>query len=66
MKVLLMGNAVLIYLVISCECTMLYFVLHICTNLLICCKRESFWGAAVAQWIRSRLPSCCPGFAAPG
>ena len=20
------------------------------------------WGAAIAQWIRLRLPSCCPGF----
>ena len=26
------------------------------------CKQCYFGGAAVAQWIRSRLPSCRPGF----
>ena len=25
-------------------------------------KMLLLWGAAVAQWIRSRLPSCLPGF----
>ena len=24
--------------------------------------KNIFWGAAIAQWIRQRLPSCCPGF----
>ena len=25
-------------------------------------RRRIFWGAAIAQWIRLRLPSCRPGF----
>ena len=40
----------------------LNFDLILCLVPLLFRQRNLFWGAAIAQWIHLRLPSCRPGF----